>query len=374
MRCAASTSRVVAGAVAEHVVDDLEAVQVDVQQAQSGVAGVGQAQGDPFEDRVAVHQPGQGVGLRLHAQAVLGVLAFGDVLQGAAEAVAAGIVRIRLADHAHPERRAIGLRALQLQFEASAVADRFQDPLQALPVLVQQAGQDVRHRRERTPRTEDPVRLASKIERVADPVPLPTADLRQFLHAVEQRLVALQFGDVAAEAEHHFRTIRARRELRHRGHRQPQQSLRAAPEQADHLAADRLSGGQRARAGMRLERQEAAGLVHHQPVVPVGRAVERLVATDPVDAACRGVHVMHPAKAILQGDRLVDALDQADVAGLGMMPGAEVAGDRHQRIAAVEDQGGRMHLHREAGAVGAHVGDLDDVGVAAVERFQHRHQ
>jgi hypothetical protein len=39
---------------------------------------------------------------------------------------------------------------------------------------------------------------------------------------------------------------------------------------------------------------------------------------------------------------------------------------------AIVVEAGRVHFHREARAVGAHVGDFDDVGLAAVQRFPHR--
>src|SRR3546814_5727085 len=45
---------------------------------------------------------------------------------------------------------------------------------------------------------------------------------------------------------------------------------------------------------------------------------------------------------------------------------------RHQALAAVVLEAGRMHLDREPGAVGAHVGHFDDVGAAAVDGVPDR--
>jgi hypothetical protein len=52
----------------------------------------------------------------------------------------------------------------------------------------------------------------------------------------------------------------------------------------------------------------------------------------------------------------------------------EVARDRDDAPLAFVDETGRVHFHREARAVGAHVGDLGDVGLAAVERFPDRRE
>ncbi len=74
----------------------------------------------------------------------------------------------------------------------------------------------------------------------------------------------------------------------------------------------------------------------------------------------------------LDHDALVDLLQQVVVAHLGFAAAAEVARHRHHAAPSVVVEAGRMHFDREPRAVGAHVADFDHVGLAAVERFQHR--
>src|SRR3546814_8400113 len=52
-------------------------------------------------------------------------------------------------------------------------------------------------------------------------------------------------------------------------------------------------------------------------------------------------------------------------------PAAEVARHGDDAWAAVVLEVGRMHFHREARAVGAHVGDFDHVAVAAARSEEH---
>ncbi len=71
--------------MAQHVVDGLEPVQVDVQQPHLGQVRIGQALAELVEYGIAVHQPGQRVRACLHPQGFLGALAWRDVLQGAGD-------------------------------------------------------------------------------------------------------------------------------------------------------------------------------------------------------------------------------------------------------------------------------------------------
>jgi len=360
--------------VAKHVVDDLEAVEVHVQQPDAVARRMREAKVQLAQDRVAVHQAGQGVGLRLLAQRLLRLLALGDVLQGAGQQVGAGAAGFRFADHAHPERGAVGMLAMQLQFEAGALGDAGNRPRQLFAIRRMQAAQHILERARCAQGTKDALRLRGQVQGVAAAVPLPAADPRELLHAFEQGVVALELGDVAAQAQHHVRALRAGRELRHRSHRQPGQALGAAPVKPDHLAADRGAEPDRPRRGMLLARQRAPVFVDHQPVIPVRLALQVFIVAQAEHAHAGGVDVVQPAVAVLQGDRLVDAFHQAVVARFRLVAGAEVARHRDHGLAPVVFQRGRMHLHREAGAIGAHVGDFDDVGLAAAQRLQHRRQ
>src|SRR3546814_16002503 len=60
------------------------------------------------------------------------------------------------------------------------------------------------------------------------------------------------------------------------------------------------------------------------------------------------------------------------LARFGFGAAAEVARHRDQARLSLVFEVGRMHLDREAGAVGAHVGDFDDVAVAAAQRVAER--
>ena len=93
----------VAGRVAEHIVDHLEAVQVDVQHRDLRSRIVAEPLGEFTQHRVAVEQAGQRIGARLHAQGFLRLLAAGDVLQRAGRRVRQRVDgRIRLGDGADP--------------------------------------------------------------------------------------------------------------------------------------------------------------------------------------------------------------------------------------------------------------------------------
>src|SRR3546814_5474617 len=70
---------------------------------------------------------------------------------------------------------------------------------------------------------EDARRFVGEVEVVAGAVPLPAADVRQRLHAVEQGAVALEFGDVAEHRQHLVRPVGIGRVLRHHSDRQPAQ-------------------------------------------------------------------------------------------------------------------------------------------------------
>jgi len=121
--------QLIAGVVAEQVVDDLEAVQIDVQHGHPAMGGVGHACGQVIEHRIAVHDAGERIGARLDAQRLFGLLARGDVLHGASDAGGIDITGLGFADHAHPERVAVAALALQLQFEGHLPVDHLQQRL-----------------------------------------------------------------------------------------------------------------------------------------------------------------------------------------------------------------------------------------------------
>ena len=144
---------------------------------------------------------------------------------------------------------------------------------------------------------------------------------------------------------------------------------------AHHRAVDQLAGPQRARRrqvglldrdAMFVEHQPAPGteqfLLHRQAAFHVGHADRRGIGID--DAAI----------GVVGDDALVDPLQQFAIARLDFLAAAQVARDRDDRWLAVVFEVGRMHFHREAGAVGAHVGDFDHIGAAAAQCFADRPQ
>ncbi|MNT11626.1 hypothetical protein D3C72_1465180 [compost metagenome] len=170
----------ITGVVAEQVVDHLEAVQVDVQHRHAVVAGAVHAHAEIAQHRIAVHDAGQRVGARLHAQGFLGLLALGDVLHGAGDARGIDIAGRDLADHPDPERVAIAALALQLQAEAAAVFDGVgQRLLQGGAVVAAQAVQQVRHVLKIGRLADDAPRLIGEVQALQATIPLPAADVGQ---------------------------------------------------------------------------------------------------------------------------------------------------------------------------------------------------
>ncbi len=89
---------------------------------------------------------------------------------------------------------------------------------------------------------------------------------------------------------------------------------------------------------------------------------------------CSRVGRDDPQLAVEQDHALVDRLHQQPIARLGLPPAAQVTGHRHDAVLALVLEAGRMHLHREAAAIAAHVGDFDDVGLAPMQGFPDRVQ
>ncbi len=365
----------VAGIVAEHIVDHLEAIQIDVQHRRLRMRGIGQAFGDLGQHRVAVHQPGERIGAGLDAQGFLGLLVGGDVLQGAGDARVAGIAGFGVANHPDPERLTVLAAALQFQIEAAAAGGHaLHRAAQSPPVRLAQAGQQRVQRVRRLGGAEDPDRLLGQVHAVAGDVPLPAADVGQRLGAIEQRAVALEFGHVAEERGDLRGTVAARQELRHRRDRQPDHLPALAVVHAQQRALDHVAGIQRPLGGQFVAAQFAPVRADHAPVLHPHLVAGALVLADAEDPHGRAVAIVDVEVVALYHDALVDGFHQLAVAHLGFPARADVARHRDDALAAVEGDVGRMHLDRETAAVAAHVGDLDDVGVTAVERFPYRHQ
>ena len=144
--------------------------------------------------------------------------------------------------------------------------------------------------------------------------------------------------------------------------------------QADHRAFDDAAAAQRAHGGEVVVGHLVAALVQHLPAAVAHRLRQRLARAQAEDAHRRRVAVHEAALRVLDDDALVDRLHQLAVADFRLLPLAQVAGHRDDRVAPVVGEVRRMHLDREAGPVRAHVGDFDDVGAAAVQGFQHRRQ
>ena len=196
----------------------------------------------------------------------------------------------------------------------------------------------------------------------------------QRLRAVEQRTVALEFGDVAEERGHLRRLAFAGGELRHRGGGQPDQVLALPVIHAQQHAFHHLPGVQRTLRGQFVTLHLAPVLVDDVPAVQRQLLAYALVFADPEDAHGRAIAVLHHQLAVVDHDPFVDGLHQFAVAHFREPTGADVACDRDDALASVEVDVGRMHFHREPRAVAPHVGDFDDVGLAAVQRFPDRHQ
>ena len=69
-------------------------------------------------------------------------------------------------------------------------------------IVVAQPRQQRFHRLRARLQADDAQRLAGQVQVLAGTVPLPAADMGQRLRAVEQGVVALEFGDVAEQHEH----------------------------------------------------------------------------------------------------------------------------------------------------------------------------
>ena len=368
---AGAHQQVVAGAVAEHVVDGLETVQVDVQHRHPGLGRVMQARVQFGQDRVAVEDAGERVGARLHPQGFLGLLALGDVLQGAGHPWCRQQPGFGLADHADPEPVAIATLAGQFQVEAGALLDHPLHRLgQAPAIVVAQPRQQRFHRLRARLQADDAQRLAGQVQVLAGTVPLPAADMGQRLGAVEQGVVALEFGDVAEQQEHMVGLVAATGEHRHRGGRDPQHPLAAGVVQADGGTGYDVAIAQGALDRPLLLGHRLAAFVHDRPFVDMGQQVHAQAGAE--DAVRGRIGRQQAVLAVDQQHALVDGLHQQAVARLGLPAATEVARHRHDALVAGVGEPGRMHLHREAAAVAAHVGHFDDVGFAPVEGFPHR--
>ncbi len=204
------------------------------------MGGVGHACGQIIEHRIAVHDAGERIGARLDTQRLFGLLARGDVLHGAGDAGGIDIAGLGFADHAHPERMSIAALALQLQFEGYLPVDHIQQRLLQQRAIIQaQALQQLGHVAHRQVLAEDAGRLVGEVQALQAAVPLPAADVRQRLRAVEQGVVALELGDVAEQPEYVVRRIAPVAVYRHvRGGDPDHPSARAVVEADDGAAHD----------------------------------------------------------------------------------------------------------------------------------------
>ena len=181
----------ITGAMAEHIVDHLEAVEVDVQHGDAGLRAILQPRIQFEQHRIAVEQAGERIGSRQHAQGFLGLLAFGDVLQRAGHARADRVAGFGFADDAHPHRMAVGIGALQFEFELLAVLQgALQRVVETVAFEFAQGGLHLRHRHRLVRQAERALRFHGEMDQVASGIPLPAADVGQVLHPVEQRAVA----------------------------------------------------------------------------------------------------------------------------------------------------------------------------------------
>ena len=363
--------QLVAGIVTEHIVDDLEAIKVDVKHGKVVSATSLQATADVFEDRVAVEQPGQGIGARLLTQGLLGVLAFGDVLQGAGQVDAAWIEGVGLADHAHPERRTAGGVAAQVQIEPGVALDRPEGLAQERAISGVQTVEQGGHACRSIMPAQDAHRFAGQVQRIAMAIPLPATDLGEFLHAFEQGFVALQRGDVAADHQCAIRCAGAGVVLRHRGDREPIHALAGVLVQADDGVIGGFSLQQGAGQGIVGDRQHPTTGVDHRPVFESHLRPATCIQRQAIDACRRRVEIQHPAIAIMQGDRHVDDVGQRHQPGFGADAGTQIAGNREDGVTGGADQPCRVHLHREPGAIATHIDGLHDMGFTAVNRLEH---
>ena len=360
--------------MAKHVVDHLEAIQVDVQHCDLGLGPVGEPGLEFTERGIAVHQSGQRIAARLHAQGFLGLLALGDVLQGAADPGRGRAVAHRFAERTYPEVALVRAHALQLQIELRARLQRgLHGQLQAHAIDAAQAAGQLAHGSRGFDLADDALRFVGEVERIAGAIPLPAADVRQRLDAVEHGTVALDRRHVAEEREHLVRAARPGRELRHHGHREPDH-LPPLPVLHPHQRAfDDATGVHGPGCRILLQRHRRAVLAQHEPVFVAHRLGQRLPVADPQDAQCGRVAVNMAPGRVLDHDALVDQLHQLAVADLGFLALAQVARHRHEHVLApFVMEVGRMHLHREPAAVGTHVGHFDDIGVAAAQGVEHR--
>ncbi|MNV25241.1 hypothetical protein D3C71_1163330 [compost metagenome] len=271
---------------------------------------------------------------------------------------------------------AVAALALQFQLEGDLLVDHIQQGLLQLRTVIHaQALQQLGHVAHRQRLAEDAGRLVGQVQTLQAPVPFPAADVRQRLRAVEQGVVALEFGDVAEQAEHVVRRIAPIAVHRHVGGGDPDHPAARAMVQADDGAAHDAPGLQRDAGRPLFAGERVAVLVHADPVL---RRQHRLqaaaVAGDTEDAVGGRVGGNHPQLAVKQDHALVDGLHQQPIARLGLPAAAQIARYGHDAVVALMLEPGRMHFHREAAAVAAHVGDFDDVGFALAQRLPDRVQ
>ena len=364
---------VVARRVAQQVVHQLEAVQVDVDHRGAQVLVVEPAL-EFGQDAVAVEQASERVGARLAAQRLFDLAALGDVLHGAGDAGGHRRAAFGLADQARPVALAVGAHHLYLQVEGAAVADHaFQRVLDRLAVRLGHVRYRVFERARRVvAAADDAQRLVGEVDTVSTAVPFPAADACQGLGAQEQGAVALEFGDVREQRDHLVRPVAAGMELRHRRGRDPGELLAAMVVQAQQRAFDDLARGQGAQRRQLAEGGGVAAVVDHQPVVEAqaGGHVQPLV--QPQDAVGRRVGRQHAAVEALEQHALVDGHQQRVVVELGLAAAAEVAGHGDDVVVGAVVVARRMHFHRELAAVAAGVVDLDHVGFVARQGLEHR--
>ena len=143
-------------------------------------------------------------------------------------------------------------------------------------------------------------------------------------------------------------------------------------EDAEDLAFDHAPGAAGYHRGQLGDRDRQAVFIDDQPAIRGERGLGGIAGLEVEDAHRRAVEMGHAAFAILHDDAVVHRFDQLRIAALHVGAAGQVAGDGDDALLALVVDRGRMHLDREARAIGAHVGDLDHVAVAATERIQHR--
>ena len=297
----------------------------------------------------------------------------GDVLQSAGEALRERLAAFRLANRTRPERVAVAATTLQFEVEVIAIDEGvFDRGVQALAIGFDHAGLHCIHRCRRDCVAKNADRFVAQIQSISPGIPLPAADVSHGLDAIEQRAVALEFGDVAEQRQHLMRPVGAGSELWHRCHRQPGQLTQAQIMETEYGALGDLARVQGAKGGQLIFLQRVAVLVDHLPTTWVQFVIQGQAFFDIEQPDCGGVGVDDAIVGVTDDDAFVDDRHQLAVMQLDLGAFAEVACDGQDAGLAVVIKVGRMHLDRIARAISAHVGDFDDAGFPPFELAAQR--